>query len=284
MEKAGCRFPEGFTRSDTEPAGDVIVPVVTQKGMIMAGAVRPGIIKIKATVAGDDVRAALAAYHLSRSAAHSHEIYFCEQPAQLGLLPLLDAAVILRLRHDLTEPGDVTVKLRPCRPGQLGGQWSTFRRSADHELRIKAEWAHDRRVVAASLVHSLPGDHLRQALDSRPQQLGRLFSARQRRFLAECASRVDLDHLYLLGPVKARTWRLAESRYDITAERWTVSTPGNPTRVDLLELSVTVEPEDAPLVQPAFLASVSRLGLDPYAFQETKTRHVLQHLATSGPT
>lgn len=249
----------------------------------MTGAARPGTIKIKATIAGDDVRAALAACHLARSAARSYEIYFCEQPAQLGLLPLLDAAIILRLRHPVTEPGDVTVKLRPCRTGQLGGQWGTFRRSAHHQLRIKAEWAPDRRVVAASLVYSLPGDHLREAIDSRPRQLGRLFSARQRRFLAECATRVDLDQLYLLGPVKVHKWRLPEPRYDITAERWIVSTPGNPSRVDLLELSVTAGPEDAPLVQPAFLASVCRLGLDPYAFQETKTRHVLQHLATSGP-
>ena len=39
------------------------------------------------------------------------------------------------------------------------------------------------------------------------------------------------------------------------------------------------EPEDAALVQPAFLASIRRRGLDPYAFQQTKTRHVLQYLA-----
>ena len=85
--------------------------------------------------------------------------------------------------------------------------------------------------------------------------------------------------MYLLGPVKAHRWRLHESRYDITAERWTVLTPGDPPGLDLLELSVTAEPEDAALVQPAFLASIRRRGLDPYAFQQTKTRHVLQHLA-----
>ena len=251
--------------------------------MMVMGADRPGTIKIKATIAADEVHAALAAYHLSGSTARSHEIYFCEQPSQLGLLPLLDGAVILRVRRHPAGPGDVTVKLRPCRPGQLSGQWSAFRRSAHHQLRIKGEWAHDRRVMAASLVYSVPGDHLRQALDSRPHYPGRLFSARQHRYLAECTTtHVDLDDLYLLGPVTAQRWRLREPRYDITAERWTVLTPGDPPGLDLLELSVTAEPEDAALVQPAFLASIRRRGLDPYAFQQTKTRHVLQYLAAFG--
>ena len=149
------------------------------EGMIMMvmGAGRPGTIKIKATIAADEVHAALAAYHLSGSTARSHEIYFCEQPSQLGLLPLLDAAVILRVLHHPESSGEVTVKLRPCRPGQLSGEWSAFRRSAHHQLRIKGEWAHDRRVLAASLVYSVPGDHLRQALQSRPHNLGRLFSS-----------------------------------------------------------------------------------------------------------
>lgn len=248
--------------------------------MMVMGAGRPDTIKIKATIAADEVGIALAAYHLPGSTGRSYEIYFCEQPSELGLLPLLDDAVILRVRCRPAGPGDVTVKLRPCRPGQLSGQWSAFRRSAHHQLRIKGDWAHDRRVVAASLVYSVGGDHLRQALDSRPRHLRHLFSARQRRYLAECTSAdPDLDDLCLLGPVEARQWRLLESRYDITAERWTVRTPGAPPGLDLLELSVTAEPEDAALVQPAFLASIRRRGLDPYAFQQTKTRHVLRHLA-----
>jgi hypothetical protein len=172
--------------------------------------------------------------------------------------------------------------MRPRQPGQLSGQWSAFRRSAHHQLRIKGDWDHDRRVVAASLVYSVPGDHLRQALDSRPHHLGQLFSIRQRRYLAECTTiHVDLDRFCLLGPVKAHQWRLREPRYDITAERWTVRLPGDLSGLDLLELSVTGEPEDAALVQPAFLASIRRRELDPYAFQQTKTRHVLQHLAAS---
>jgi hypothetical protein len=252
--------------------------------MVVMGTARPDTVKIKASIAADEVSVALAVYHLSGSAARSYEIYFCEQPSQLGLLPLLDDAVILRVRRHPTGPGDVTVKLRPCRPGQLSGQWNTFRRSAHHELRIRGDWANERRVVAASLVCSVPGDHLRQALDSRPRHLGQLFSARQRQYLAECTTtHVDLDGLYLLGPVKAYRWRLREPRYDITAERWTVITPGDPPGLDLLELSVTAEPEDAALVQPAFLASIRRRGVDPYGFSQTKTRHVLERLATSGP-
>jgi len=238
-------------------------------------------VKIKATIAADEVRAALVAYHLSRSTARSHEIYFCEQPSQLGLLPLLDKAVILRVRHHSAGPGDISVKLRPCRPWQLTDQWSAFRRSGRHQLRIKGEWAHDWRLLAASLVYRVPGDHLLHALQSRPYHPGRLFSARQRRYLAECTTtQVDLDDLHLLGPIKAHRWRLRVQRYEVTAERWTVLTPRDPPGLDLLELSVTADPEDAALVQPAFLASIRIKGLDPYAYQQTKTRQVLQHLAT----
>jgi hypothetical protein len=248
--------------------------------MMAMGADRPVPIKIKATIAADQVDATLAAYHLSGSPARSHELYFCEQPSRLGLLPLLDGAVILRVRCHPEGSGDVTVKLSPCRPGQLTGQWSTFRRSAHHRLRIKGEWAHDRRVLAASLVYSVPGDHLRQALRSGPHHPGRLFSARQRRYLAECTTtHVDLDDVHLLGPVTVRQWRPRVPRYDITAERWTVPAPGDPPGLDLLELSITADPEDAALIQPAFLASIRRRGLDPYAFQQTKTRQALQHLA-----
>jgi hypothetical protein len=182
---SSCRVTLKVIRSDRAAC---LRPAARHEGMIMMvmGAGRPGTIKIKATIAADEVRAALVAYHLSESAARSHEFYFCEQPSQLGPLPLLDGAVILRVRrHHPAGPGDVTVKLRPCQPGQLTGQWSAFRRSAHHQQRIKGEWAHDRRVLAASLVYTVPGDHLRHALDSRPHRLGQLFSVRQRRYLAE---------------------------------------------------------------------------------------------------
>jgi hypothetical protein len=252
--------------------------------MMVDGAGRLDTIKIKATIAAE-VGTALAAFNLHISRGRSHEIYFCEQPSSLGLLPLLDDAVILRIRRQLKGHGDVTVKLRPCQPGQLRGQWSTFRRSAHHELRIKGDWTPERHALAATLMHSVPGDHLRQALDARPHDLGRLFSTRQRQYLAECTNLdLELDELCLLAPVEARQLRVHEPRYDITAERWTVHIPGDPPGLDLLGLSVTAEPDDAALVQPAFLATIRRRGLDPYALQQTKTRHVLQHLAARRPT
>jgi|SRR5580704_4417350 hypothetical protein len=252
--------------------------------MMVRGVSRLDIIKIKATIAANEVNTALAVLNLPRSPARSHEIYFCEQPSALGLLPLLDDGVILCIRHHRGGHSDVTVKLRPCRPGQLRGQWGTFRHSAHHELQVKGDWALDRRVVAASLVNSVPGDHLSQILDSRPRDLCHLFSTRQRRYLAECAATdPGLGDLYLLGPVEARQWRLREPPYDITAVQWTVRMPGDPSGLDFLELSVTAEPDDAALVQPAFLASIRRRGLDPYAFQQAKTRYVLQHLAAFRP-
>jgi hypothetical protein len=251
---------------------------------MVGGAGRLDTIKIKVTIAADEVGTALAAFNLPKSRSVSYEIYFCERPSQLGLLPLLDDAVLLRIRRHREGLGDVTVKLRPCRPGQVRGQWSAFRHSAHHELRIKGDWTHDRRVIAASLVYRAPGDRLRLILDSGSQGLGRLFSTRQRRYLGECANLdLGLDDLRLLGPVEIRQWQRREPPYDITAERWAVRIPGDQLELDLLELSVMAEPDDAALVQPAFLATIRRRGLDPYAFQQTKTRLVLQHLATPRP-
>ena len=88
--------------------------------MMVMGAARPGTIKIKATIAADEVHAALAAYHLSGSAARSHEIYFCEQPSHLGLLPLLDDGVILRVRHHPDGSGRChrEAEAVPTRPAQ----------------------------------------------------------------------------------------------------------------------------------------------------------------------
>ncbi len=247
--------------------------------MVM-GVGRLDIIKIKATIAGNEADTALAVLNLLRSTARRHEIYFCERPSTLGLLPFLDDAVILCIRRRRRGPSDVTVKLRPCRPGQLRGKWNAFRRSAHHELRIKGDWAHDRRVVAASLMQTMSGYRLSQILDSRPRDLGRLFSTRQRRYLAECtATDPDLDELSLLGPVEAYQWRWREPRYDVTAVRWIVRVAGEPSELQFLELSVTAEPDDAALVQQAFLASIRRRGLDPYAFLQTKTRYVLQRLS-----
>jgi hypothetical protein len=250
--------------------------------MVVTGAERLDAVTIKASIGADEVSAALAAYRLFRFTGRGREIYFCEQPSPVDGLPLLDNAVVLRVRRHPGGPGDVTVKLRPCRPGQLNATWFAFRRSAHHELRIYGDWTGGRRVLAASLARAAPREQLREFLDSGPLDLGRLFSIRQRRYLSECAAAyVDLDDLRLLGPVKARRWRLREGRYEIAAERWTVS--GDPSGLDFLELSVAVEPDDAALVQPAFLASIRRRGLDPYALQETKTRLVLQHLAATRP-
>jgi len=59
-------------------------PAASQEGMIMMvmGADKPGTIKIKATIAADEVDIALAAYHLPGSTGRSYEIYFCEPDPQ----------------------------------------------------------------------------------------------------------------------------------------------------------------------------------------------------------
>ena len=79
---------------------------------------------------------------------------------------LIDAGVIAEVRLDHSGSTSSTLKLRPCRPGQLNAFWSEFRRSAHHELRVEGDWVAGRRVVAASLIHC----HLQQDKQTGPPQ------------------------------------------------------------------------------------------------------------------
>lgn len=127
-------------------------------------------------------------------------------------------------------------------------------------------------MLTASLVRALPGDQAWRARQDRVP--GYVFSRWQGQFLAACSPvPVHFDRLTVLGPIQARRWSFADAGF--AAERWTVAA------VDLLELSLRVEPPDAPFVQLAFLALVRRRGLDPDATQRAKTQVVLDYLSRS---
>ncbi|HEX8863213.1 MAG TPA: hypothetical protein VGC06_29800 [Actinomycetes bacterium] len=175
-----------------------------------------------------------------------------------------------------------TVTLRPRRAGQLGDSWSRFHRDTHHELRVEGDWVADRRTVAASLSYgpipqgaqpnSPTGKH-RQRLA--PDSTAKLFSDRQRQFVRECGrgGPDSFQHVRLYGPIQVRRWLVKDQWFDVRLERWSLDAA--PAALEFMDLSVLVTPEDAALVQPAFLASTRRRGIDPDAYSGSRTHRLI---------
>jgi hypothetical protein len=129
-----------------------------------------------------------------------------------------------------------------------------------------------RSYVAASLTYGpIPRD-------GRPSSL---FSGRQRQFLRDCGGSAQgtFEQLRLYGPVQVHQWLVKDQQFDVRLERWSLG--AFPARLDFMDLSVLVTPEDAALVQPAFLATTRRRGVDPDAFLGSRTRRLLNQLLLS---
>jgi len=200
------------------------------------------------------------------------KIYFCED-VNVGSLqtPLLDLHVVLRARVRPDDDDDFTVKLRPCRCSQLPDRWfeDTTR------LKVEADWAGNRHLLAASYTRDRPDDVIPAVVDGQ-RPFTDLFTEGQRDFLAGCAGAfLNLDALSVLPPVAATRWKelaAAPPELGLRAERWTVGD------LDFLELSTTARVEEALAKQAAAVRFVESLGLVAPADQETKTRRVLDHL------
>jgi hypothetical protein len=238
-------------------------------------------VHIKVTLGAARIDETIRILALTMPGLH-RRIYFCEQPAgdhQPCVLPLADSGVTLRLRQTAGRGDQSTVKLRPCRRSRLTAGWLAFRRHGPDELRIEADWAGDRKVLAASLTSDLGRSKISAVLAGH-LPLRQLFSSAQRRFLTECAdTHAEPDALQILGPVHAMRWPPTRwQALDVTAERWQLtSTTREP--LNFLELSLRVEPQGAEIAQRSLDACLSRNGLDPDTIEGTKTHHVLKRLA-----
>jgi hypothetical protein len=233
-------------------------------------------VEIKVTVAGDRTPAAVHALGLPPDRP-AWQIYFCED-VTAGLspgTPLLDAGVILRARDKPGGKSDTTVKLRPCRRSQFPDRWLAAEKGDDWNLKVEADWAGERRLLAASLTadrHEGAG----AAASHGHGSVKDLLIDDQRAFLRECASiGVNLKTLTALPPVTATRWGSVEAApagLDVRAERWTVGD------LDFLELSTVAGVGEAPATQDLLVGFVRSLDIAVAPDQETKTRQVLQHL------
>lgn len=235
-------------------------------------------VEIKFNVGANGLLAAVEALELNRAEASRRTIHFFEDltgadgPARL---PLLTNGIILRLRRSNGHRGDVTVKLRPCDGDQLTRRWLKADKGDGWSFRVEGDWAGPHHMTSASLEAKIEEDAIDAVLR---QGSGIPLVPDQRRFLADCArSSVDLLHLSPLGPIDGTKWKLTLNGQDLAAEQWEVG-----DRLRFLELSIRVKPEDAPAAQHAFENLLRKRNIDLDSVQETKTRLVMEYLASSG--
>jgi hypothetical protein len=239
--------------------------------------VRPETVEIKLNIAAGRVEPAIAALGLTGGEAWS--IVFCEDvTAGLASTPLLDLGVILRAREKSAARGDFTVKLRPCRWSQLDERYFANSDDGATELKIEADWAGERRSLAASMTVKWPAQR-KSGMHSGDQSVASLFSGEQRKFLTACSrGRVNLAALVRLPAFQATRWSplsVTANGVDlrVRAERWTLGGAD-----DFLELSVVSDVEHAPASQAALqgFAAARELAVDDS--QDNKTQRVLTTL------
>jgi hypothetical protein len=211
------------------------------------------------------------------SADEPWRIHFCEDVARgvSAATPLASAGVILRARHKPDGKDDSTVKLRPGRRSQLTDDWLGATKGDDWDVKIEADWAGERRVLAISHTAERPDDVVAEARRGR-RSAASLFTEVQETFLRECSPiRINLRTLTVLPPITATRWdglAGALGDLDVRAERWTVD------HLDFLELSTVAPLDEAESRQSALIEYVDSLGVPVDSAPGSKTDRVLEHL------
>jgi hypothetical protein len=240
-------------------------------------------VELKFTFSGDQAREVRRSFTLSPASAQQLSIYFFDSLDEEGgtaeepRLRLLDAGVILRLRHVLGGKDNSTLKLRPARADRLVGRW---RSGTDHDddYRVEYDWA-ARPVLTASLEARVTADDLREVVEGR-RRLSTAFSDEQEGFLSECGPGLAdvFDDLDVAGPISALRWSdlAADSGAVVAglrAEQWDYG-----DGLSFLELSARVdEPERAADRREQLFGLLRVRGLTPDAGRP-KTETVLRSL------
>ncbi len=235
-------------------------------------------VEIKVTLGADQVDAGLAAFALAAGAAERRRIWFCEYLSGSSgptALPLLSRGVIVRVRKREDHRHDSTLKLRGPEGCIDPDAWRQRTRAFAKDARIEGDWVGDRHLLSASLDSHIEDGRIKEVLAERPPRVSRLLSQAQEDLAGEWL--LGLGRLELLGPIRALKWDpgVEGLEHGIAAELWELD-----DRLRFLELSVREE-HDPIGAQRRLEDAVRRAGLDFGSIQETKTRMVLEHLATA---
>ncbi|MDX3783438.1 hypothetical protein [Streptomyces europaeiscabiei] len=243
-------------------------------------------VEIKVSIEGD-AEAALSALGGSHGPMTKRRIWFAEDRDGVaeGRVPLLDGGVIVRYRIG-GGPDDLTVKLRPCTREMLVGRFSAPFDGEPFTYKIEEDWSANRRVLAASLVHTHPSAALSGAVEQGADPAAPI-DAVQDQFLHACAPAVRLDGLVALGPIlSTKADDVPLDDLDVDLEAWSVA------GLEFLEASIRVKPKDADDTeeltaraerkQRKLEDAVRERGVTVSEHPESKTRRVLTALAQAG--
>ncbi|HEV7647268.1 MAG TPA: hypothetical protein VGP26_03825 [Actinophytocola sp.] len=222
--------------------------------------------EIKFTLPGDQVAAGLAAFGLRDERADGVLVYFLDRLDAAGDPWLFGHHVVLRVRREPDDSGDVTAKLRPVEPGRLTGRWRPGIGHDRADYAVEYDWAAEKCLAASATVRH--GTGVAALLDGPRKQV---FSPEQQDFLRRCGPALEqpMRDLAAAGPVAARRWSVE----DLKAEQWTWGTGHT-----VLELSLRCADGDAADRRARLAADLERLGLKPDDTATTKTEAVLRDL------
>jgi CYTH domain len=224
-----------------------------------------GTVEMKITARARDQDEVLEALEQAHIEHEARDVYFDTTD-----LTLFEAGIVLRARRVHDGADDSTVKLRPVESKSIGERWK-----ADPKLEFEVDAIGDNYVSSAKL----SADQDRGEIDevARGERSVRsLFSGDQEQFLGDYVpggALVDWDRLRPLGPVNVHKWEFEpkDLGYEMTVEEWVL-----PDRSDLVEISITVDPNKAVEANERFVDFLRSRGFDTEGEQQTKTRTALE--------
>lgn len=224
-------------------------------------------VEIKVTIRPDQELRAERAMRVDEDTADIRLIYFYDTEN----LDLFNAGTVLRARLVKGDDDDSTIKFRPAPKADLLTEWQEM-----EDFKLEADCVGDKVVCSASLTQMQQRDEIDEVAEGK-RTIDKLFSSDQERFLTQFTKKpVDFGKLCVMGPIRVLRWKLRHKGFphELTVEEWRL-----PDGDDLVEVSIKVTPDEAPVARKAFEQHLTDLNLDPKGAQETKTRTALEYFA-----
>lgn len=224
-------------------------------------------VEIKATIHTQQVKAALARYHLDASNDEERYIYFFDTPK----LDLFKIGIIARARRKVGDEHDSTIKFRPINPDTVSSHWRKY-----SGFKIEADASAKGIVVSGSLTMPVEKGHIKLVAAGR-EPIVRLFTEEQQLFLLSLAERkLDYSKAVVLGPVRAWRWKFSDPGlpWPLTAELWRRGDGES-----LLEISIKAPAVQAAAAGAGFMAFLAEVGAHREENEQAKTRWALHYFA-----
>jgi hypothetical protein len=223
-------------------------------------------VELKLTVPDADHRSTVVALGLDPLEAQIRQVFFFDTPK----LELNAAGVVARARRIQGKAHDSVVKLRPVVPENLSAD---LRKSPN--LNVEVDAMPGGYVCSATLKRELETDRVGAAV-SGEIPLRKLFSGKQRAFLAEHAPGIEIDQLKVLGPIFVLKLKRfpQDFPHKLVAEAWLY-----PDGKRILELSTKCEPSEIFTVALEARSYLAGMGVNLSGEQETKTKTALEYFA-----